>query len=153
MFFQAHDIIVVELAPPPPRETNGEEADPAVDAEAVAAALPKVPEKKKVYYGSDLIFLRPLPNHSSLQEPDSHSTLHIKKEQERDYMGRSWLEAIPADLRYCSYFVSCSFIRAVFSALFPRLQSCGGRRYSGILSAQNMRTSVGGTHEGRDFAI
>jgi len=117
---QAHDIIVVELAPPPPRETDGDEADPAVDAEAAAAvALPKVAEKKKVYLGSALTVLRPSPCHSLLQEPDSHSTLHIKKEHERDYMGRSWLEAIPADLRYSSQFVSCSDIRALFSGLFP----------------------------------
>jgi hypothetical protein len=48
-FRQAHDIIVVELAPPPPRETNEEEADAAVDADAsVAAVVPKVAEKKKV---------------------------------------------------------------------------------------------------------
>ena len=57
---QAHDIIVVELAPPPARETDGDEADPAVDAEAAAAvALPKVAEKKKVYLGSALTGLRP----------------------------------------------------------------------------------------------
>jgi hypothetical protein len=49
--YQAHDIIVVELAPPPPRESNGEEADTAVDADAaVPAVVPKVAEKKKVFY-------------------------------------------------------------------------------------------------------
>ncbi len=48
-FRQAHDIIVVELAPPPPRETNEEEAGAAVDVDAsVAAVVPKVAEKKKV---------------------------------------------------------------------------------------------------------
>ncbi len=60
MFFslccQAHDIIVVELAPPPPRETN-EETDPALDADAAAAVIvPKVPEKKKVYQECVLVF-------------------------------------------------------------------------------------------------
>ena len=47
LFCQAHDIIVVELAPPPPREAT--EADSAVDPDAaVAVVVPKVPEKKKV---------------------------------------------------------------------------------------------------------
>jgi hypothetical protein len=49
--YQAHDIIVVELAPPPPREATGDEADPAVDPDAVTVAVvPKVAEKKKVTF-------------------------------------------------------------------------------------------------------
>jgi len=47
-----------------------------------------------------MAWLMPIVTSFSHQEPEAQSTLHIKKEHERDYMGRSWLEAIPADLRY-----------------------------------------------------
>jgi hypothetical protein len=100
--YQAHDIIVVELAPPPPREAN-EESVPALDADAAVAAAPKVAEKKKVQQQCVQFVVRQSSVNSRIQEPESHSTLHIKKEHERDYMGRSWLEAIPADLRFCIF--------------------------------------------------
>ncbi len=148
---QAHDIIVVELAPPPPREVN-EETDPALDPDAaVIAVIPKVAEKKKVWQWYLLFVVREYSFYSSIQEPESHSTLHIKKEHERDYMGRSWLEAIPADLRFTFIFCpSCRFGR-FFVSFNLFIQGCGWRRHSWIISTQDLRSSVGGTHEGRAY--